>query len=211
MSDDEGVEEFDFENEADAPATMEEEDFMRAAVPVQQTLVGHSRPKNILKKRTRLSTRLTPKVTAMTAFFNFGTPLDLPDLAAKIKIMDYTPNNFRSATVHLPRPKCTLRLTASGKCGIYGVKSDETAVYAAKKVCKLLHAVGVSRAKCLQFRVSNVTGSLDLKVPIRLSALHEAHSQWCSYEPEVFPALQFTILKPRCRVMVFVNGKMVFT
>lgn len=37
------------------------------------------------------------------------------------------------------------------------------------------------------------------------------HGQFSSYEPELFPGLIYRMVKPRVVLLIFVNGKIVFT
>ena len=52
-----------------------------------------------------------------------------------------------------------------------------------------------------------------MKFPIRLEGLVLTHSQFSSYEPELFPGLIYRMVKPRIVLLIFVSGKVgqVFT
>ena len=50
-------------------------------------------------------------------------------------------------------------------------------------------------------------GSCDVKFPIRLEGLVLTHSQFSSYEPELFPGLIYRMVKPRIVLLIFVSGK----
>ena len=50
-------------------------------------------------------------------------------------------------------------------------------------------------------------GSCDVKFPIRLEGLVLTHSQFSSYEPELFPGLIYRMVKPRIVILIFVSGK----
>lgn len=41
--------------------------------------------------------------------------------------------------------------------------------------------------------------------------MHEVHSQFTSYEPELFPGLIYRLIRPRVVLLIFVTGKIVFT
>ena len=45
------------------------------------------------------------------------------------------------------------------------------------------------QAKFKDFKIQNMVGSCDVKFPIRLEGLVLTHSQFSSYEPELFPGL----------------------
>lgn len=56
-----------------------------------------------------------------------------------------------------------------------------------------------------------MVGSCDVKFPIRLEGLVLLHSQFSSYEPELFPGLIYRMVKPRIVLLIFVSGKVVLT
>ncbi len=47
--------------------------------------------------------------------------------------------------------------------------------------------------------------------PIILEGLANAHSRFCSYEPEMFPGLIYRMNKPKIVLLIFVSGKIVLT
>lgn len=53
--------------------------------------------------------------------------------------------------------------------------------------------------------------TVDLRFPIRLENLNQVHGQFSSYEPELFSGLIYRMVKPRIVLLIFVNGKIVFT
>jgi transcription initiation factor TFIID TATA-box-binding protein len=69
----------------------------------------------------------------------------------------------------------------------------------------------VFKAKFIDFKVQNIVASIDVKFSIRLECFHSSHSQFCSYEPEVFPGLIYRMLKPKVVLLIFVSGKVVIT
>jgi len=66
-------------------------------------------------------------------------------------------------------------------------------------------------AKFKDFKIQNMVGSCDVKFPIRLEGLVLTHSQFSSYEPELFPGLIYRMVKPRIVLLIFVSGKVVLT
>lgn len=67
------------------------------------------------------------------------------------------------------------------------------------------------QAKFLDFKIQNFIATADLRFPVRLEALQQAHGQFTSYEPELFPGLVYRMVRPRVVLLIFVNGKIVFT
>ncbi|ORD95363.1 TBP [Hepatospora eriocheir] len=56
-----------------------------------------------------------------------------------------------------------------------------------------------------------MVGSCDVKFNIKLEGLAYSHSNYCSYEPELFPGLIYRMVKPRIVLLIFVSGKIVLT
>lgn len=67
------------------------------------------------------------------------------------------------------------------------------------------------QAKFLNFKIQNFIATADLRFPVRLEALQQAHGQFASYEPELFPGLVYRMIRPRVVLLIFVNGKLVIT
>lgn len=67
------------------------------------------------------------------------------------------------------------------------------------------------QAKFLDFKIQNFIATADLRFPIRLESLQQAHGQFSSYEPELFPGLVYRMVRPKVVLLIFVNGKIVFT
>jgi transcription initiation factor TFIID TATA-box-binding protein len=63
----------------------------------------------------------------------------------------------------------------------------------------------------MDFKIQNIVGSIDVKFSIRLEYFHTYHSQFCSYEPELFPGLIYRMLRPKVVLLIFVSGKVVIT
>jgi len=63
----------------------------------------------------------------------------------------------------------------------------------------------------MEYKLQNIVATVDLRFPIRLENLNHVHGQFSSYEPEMFPGLIYRMVKPRIVLLIFVNGKVVFT
>jgi len=81
---------------------------------------------------------------------------------------------------------------------------------AARKYARVIQKLGFP-AKFKDFKIQNMVGSVDVKFPIRLEKLVLSHSQFSSYEPELFPGLIYRMVKPRIVLLIFVSGKVVLT
>ena len=67
------------------------------------------------------------------------------------------------------------------------------------------------QAKFRDFKIQNMVGSCDVRFAIRLEGLVLTHSQFSSYEPELFPGLIYRMVKPKVVLLIFVSGKVVLT
>ena len=76
----------------------------------------------------------------------------------------------------------------SGKMVCTGAKSEEDSRLAARKYARIVQKLGFP-TKFKDFKIQNMVGSCDVKFPIRLEGLVLTHSQFSSYEPELFPGL----------------------
>lgn len=52
-----------------------------------------------------------------------------------------------------------------------------------------------------------MVGSCDVRFPIQLEGLCLTHTQFSTYEPELFPGLIYRMVKPRVVLLIFVSGK----
>ena len=69
----------------------------------------------------------------------------------------------------------------------------------------------MQQAKFMDFKIQNIVGSIDVGFSIRLECFHTCHSQFCSYEPELFPGLIYRLHEPKVVLLIFVSGKVVIT
>ncbi len=91
-----------------------------------------------------------------------------------------------------------------------GAKSEQESRLAARKYARVVQKLGFP-ATFMDFKIQNMVGSCDVKFPIRLEGLVLKHSQFSSYEPELFPGLIYRMVKPRIVLLIFVSGKVVLT
>ncbi|XP_022245992.1 TATA-box-binding protein-like isoform X2 [Limulus polyphemus] len=99
---------------------------------------------------------------------------------------------------------------SSADPGIVPQLHEEQSRLAARKYARIVQKLGFD-AKFLDFKIQNMVGSCDVKFPIRLEGLVLTHSQFSSYEPELFPGLIYRMVKPRIVLLIFVSGKVVLT
>jgi len=141
---------------------------------------------------------------------NMGCPLDLVRIVMWTSNSEYNPQRFNGLIMRLRTPNVTSLLFPSGKMIMQGAKDDRTGNLGCRKVAKILERLG-HNVKFSDYTVHNIVCTWDVGFPIMLEELNTAHSQFTSFEPEVFPALIYRMVKPRAVFLMFVNGKVVLT
>merc|ERR1712168_1371606 len=123
---------------------------------------------------------------------------------------EYNPKRFAAVIMRIREPRTTSLIFSSGKMVCTGAKSETESRMAARKFARIIQKLGFD-VKFNEFRVQNMVGSVDVQFPIRLEGLVLTHSQFSSYEPELFPGLIYRMVKPRIVLLIFVSGKVVLT
>jgi len=151
------------------------------------------------------------RIQNMSSTANLGVRLDLKQIALRCRNTEFNPRRFAAVIMRIREPKATALIFASGKMCVTGTKSCHNSTLAAKKFAFIVEKVGFKCAKAIQFKVQNIVGTADLGFPIRLEGLVFAHSNYASYEPELFPGLIYRLVDPRVVFLIFVSGKIVIT
>jgi len=152
----------------------------------------------------------TPVIHNVVCTVNLGCTLDLKKINIHTRNTEYNPKRFCGLVMRLLTPKCTSLIFSSGKIVVTGIKHEQNAVLASRKFARILQKLGFP-VKFLDFKIHNMVATCDLRFPLRLENLHQVHGQFSSYEPEIFPALIYRMVKPRIVILIFVNGKFVIT
>lgn len=63
----------------------------------------------------------------------------------------------------------------------------------------------------MDFKIQNIVGSIDVGFCLRLECFHTCHTNFSSYEPELFPGLIYRLHDPKVVLLIFVSGKVVIT
>ncbi|XP_076064179.1 TATA binding protein isoform X2 [Oratosquilla oratoria] len=153
---------------------------------------------------------IIPQLQNIVATVNLGCKLDLKKIALHARNAEYNPKRFAAVIMRIREPRTTALIFSSGKMVCTGAKSEDHSRLAARKYARIVQKLGFT-AKFLDFKIQNMVGSCDVKFPIRLEGLVLTHSQFSSYEPELFPGLIYRMVKPRIVLLIFVSGKVVLT
>lgn len=153
---------------------------------------------------------IVPQLQNIVSTVNLGCKLDLKKIALHARNAEYNPKRFAAVIMRIRDPRTTALVFSSGKMVCTGAKSEALSRLAARKYARIIQKLGFP-AKFTEFKIQNMVGSCDVKFPIRLEGLVHKHSQFSSYEPELFPGLIYRMLKPRIVLLIFVSGKVVLT
>lgn len=159
----------------------------------------------------RLSHGIVPDIQNVVATTNLDVQLDLKKIALRARNAEYNPKRFAAVIMRIREPKTTALIFSSGKIVVTGAKSEKESSRASRKYAKIVHKLGYEKAKFKEFTVQNIVASCAVNFPVRLEGLAHAHSQFCSYEPELFPGLIYRMIKPKIVLLIFVSGKVVLT
>merc|ERR1712137_566035 len=161
--------------------------------------------------RTIHQSGIVPKLQNIVSTVSLGCKLDLKKIALHARNAEFNPKRFAAVIMRIREPRTTALIFSSGKMVCTGAKSEEDSRLAARKYARIVQKLGFHSAKFLDFKIQNMVGSRDVKFPIRLEGLVLTHSQFSSYEPELFPGLIYRMVKPRIVLLIFVSGKVVLT
>lgn len=141
---------------------------------------------------------------------SLGCELKLLDIYCRTRFSEYNPSRFHGVIMRILEPRATALVFRSGKVVCTGARNEHDSYIAARKFARIIQKLGFP-AKFLDFKIQNFVATADLRFPVRLEALQQAHGQFTSYEPELFPGLVYRMVRPRIVLLIFVNGKIVFT
>ncbi|KAI5191172.1 transcription initiation factor TFIID TATA-box-binding protein [Nematocida sp. AWRm77] len=153
---------------------------------------------------------LIPTIQNIVATVNLCCRLDLKAIALGARNAEYNPKRFAAVIIRIRKPRTTALIFASGKMVVTGAKSEEDSKMAAKKYSIIIRRLGYP-VRFTEFKIQNIVSSCDTRFSIRLEGLVFGHSNYSSYEPELFPGLIYRMVKPKIVLLVFVSGKVVLT
>ncbi|XP_065832479.1 TATA-box-binding protein-like [Oscarella lobularis] len=176
------------------------------ATPLSQPMT----PRTPGTPMTAQASGIVPELQNIVSTVNLGCKLDLKTIALHARNAEYNPKRFAAVIMRIRDPRTTALIFSSGKMVCTGAKSEDHSRLAARKYARVIQKLGF-QAKFTEFKIQNMVGSCDVKFPIRLEGLVLAHSQFASYEPELFPGLIYRMVQPRIVLLIFVSGKVVLT
>lgn len=171
-------------------------------------VIPHSsiQPVNPLSSESGLTLTLQNVVSTVS----LGCELDLKKINFRTRNSEYNPQRFSGVVMRILEPRATALLFKSGKVVCTGARNEQASSLATRKFARIVQRIGFP-VKYLDFKIQNIVATCDLRFPIRLEDLNQKHTQFSCYEPELFPGLIYRMVKPRVVLLIFVNGKVVFT
>ncbi|KAI5611484.1 TATA box-binding protein-like protein 2 [Silurus asotus] len=121
-----------------------------------------------------------PHFRNIVSTVNLACPLDLQAIALQARNAEYNPKSFAAVIMRIREPRTTALIFSSGKMVCTGAKSEEQSRLAARKYARAVQKLGFP-AKFLNFKIQNMVGSCDVRVPIRLEDLVLTHQQFSRF------------------------------
>mmetsp|Transcript_307 Transcript_307/g.294 ORF Transcript_307/g.294 Transcript_307/m.294 type:complete len:208 (+) Transcript_307:70-693(+) len=174
--------------------------------------------KNHLETRQRdneinsqtLSSKLTVKIQNLVATISLGCEIEPEKISQTVSNAEYNPRRFAAVIMRLREPRTTALIFKTGKMIVTGSKDEQESRSAAKLYVKIIQKCGFP-AQVSDYKISNISATVDFGFPIRLEGLMYAHHSNCTYEPELFPGLVYRMSEPKIVLLIFVSGKVVIT
>jgi transcription initiation factor TFIID TATA-box-binding protein len=158
-----------------------------------------------------LHSGIVVQVQNIVASVDLGCTVDLKQLAMHARNAEYNPKRFSAVVLRLRHPAATALVFHSGKIMVTGTRTEHDCRLAARKFARLVQKLGNEDARFVSFQIHNMVGTADLRFPVQLERLHADHSQFSTYEPELFPGLVYRHIRPSVALLIFVSGKVVLT
>jgi transcription initiation factor TFIID TATA-box-binding protein len=171
---------------------------------------------------------LWPKLQNVVSTFSMSCRIDLKILGNHARNVEYNPKRFAAAIVRIRSPKTTCLIFSNGKCVVTGAKSQDESRLAARKFVRIVQKLGFN-PKFEDFKIRNIVANAAAvpQIPaqsgnkragikrqkefIKLEEFALKHNKFADYMPEVFAGCVYKMMKPSICLLIFINGKIVFT
>ena len=154
--------------------------------------------------------KLAVKIQNLVATVSLGCSIEPEKIALSVSNAEYNPRRFAAVIMRLREPRTTALIFKTGKMIVTGAKDIQESQNAAKLYVKIIQKCGFP-AQVVDYKISNISATVDFGFPIRLEGLMYAHHSNCTYEPELFPGLVYRMTNPKVVLLIFVSGKVVIT
>ncbi|XP_070783779.1 uncharacterized protein [Enoplosus armatus] len=144
-----------------------------------------------------------PQIQNVISTVQLGCCLDLDFIAGAVWNVEYKAKTNKVLFMRIREPRTTAIIYESGTIICTGAKSEEQSRLAARRFARIVQKLGFP-ARFLNFKIQNLVASCNT-FPVSLELL--AHHHPCSYEPELFIGLHYSVM-PGITATVFSSGKM---
>ncbi|CDW51871.1 TATA-box-binding protein [Trichuris trichiura] len=148
----------------------------------------------------------TPQLRNVVATLDMGCKLDLKKIVLRVRNAEYNPARFSAVIMRIRDPRTTALVFSTGKMVCVGARTEDMCRLACRKYVRIMQKLDFD-AKFQDFKIENITASFDMRFPVHLERLCLAHTQFCTYEPELFAGLVYRMVNPRVVLVIFVSGK----
>merc|ERR1712232_777242 len=104
----------------------------------------------------------------INARFRVGCDVDLKTVAFRARNVEYNPRKHGKLTVRMRAPSAVGMVTATGIVTVTGCRNEEDLKTASRRIAKLVKSCNHPSAVLQGWRVTNLTSTVDTKVPVRL-------------------------------------------
>lgn len=152
-----------------------------------------------------------PTIQNIVSTINLGCEIDLHMLSRKVDNIEYSPRKWAPAAImRIRNPRTTALIFKSGKLVCTGAANVTNSRKSARRFARLCQKAGFP--VCVKdFKIQNIVASCNLKFTIDLRKLYDTYRDLCSYCPESFPGLKFSINNSALVALIFTSGKIVIT
>jgi transcription initiation factor TFIID TATA-box-binding protein len=150
------------------------------------------------------------KVSNIVLTCNLNCMLDVSHIANNARNIEYNTKRFSGAIMRIRSPRATAMFWQSGKLVCVGARTMADARLAVRKVARVIQRLGFC-VRPGEPSVQNMVASIATGACVHLEGIAAAHGRVASYEPEIFAGMTYRIHSLRVTLVIFTNGKVVFT
>lgn len=151
-------------------------------------------------------------VENIIAYSKISNDLNIEKIAEKLPEFNYNPDKFLGLTLKLEKPDVAVLILKNGKTVFTGAKKREDIENAFERIMDKIEGIDIKLKKTPIIVIQNIVASIDLKKELNLDLISKGLlSDNIDYNPEQFPGLVYKIDENDASLLIFNNGKIVFT
>jgi transcription initiation factor TFIID TATA-box-binding protein len=150
---------------------------------------------------------MLPEIQNIICTVDLDCVLELFYIASHGVNVEYNPKKIDALTMRIRNPRSSANIFTSGKMVCLGTKDEDMARKATRRFARIVQKLGFP-VKFLNFRITNIVASVDLKFRPNFSELVRCNRKYVDYNPEIFPGL---IYRKKITIVIFRSGKINMT